>query len=105
VIGYGIAINNLSQNAISEADVQFGSFTYAGEPLKPGEGVVQPHGLRKYYPVPHAVPDTAKVMWRTSNGVFHVQQIEVRKHVPHGFTGYITFQIRDNTVSLFLEKG
>jgi hypothetical protein len=97
---YSVVIVNDTDATIREADVAFDGFHSGGGTLPPGIFSV-------YGGVTHRIPERALVRWRTSDGVLHEQEVEVRSLLPRDDKGEeVNFLIRqNNTVSVTFGRG
>jgi len=85
---YNVAVKNLTSTPLADAYVSFGEFRSLGRPLPPG-------GHARQGRVPFPIPERAAVTWRTSDGVSHTVEVDVKPIVPKNFTGDIFFDIHD----------
>lgn len=96
---YAVGIKNKTENMIYKAHVSYGEFQSVGGMI--GAGCDSVHHSPE---VP--IPEVAQVEWQTEDGVFHRQNVEVKKNMPRGFNvyWYLMFEITDGEVVLhFLE--
>ena len=94
---YAVGIRNRTENMIYKAHVSYDGFHSVGGVI--GAGCDSLH-LSPEVPI----PKVAQVEWQTENGVFHRQNVEVKKNMPRGFQGYLMFEIQDDKIVLFFEE-
>jgi hypothetical protein len=94
---YDVVLRNAGTNEINGATVRYGSFVSVGGVLPPG--------IEKAHLLPEVpIPPAATVQWRTSDGVLHQQEVEVKRLVPAKFRGEIYFVIdSSNRVTVVAE--
>ncbi|MGI6496883.1 MAG: hypothetical protein ACOX5G_12535 [Kiritimatiellia bacterium] len=94
---YAVGIRNKTGNIIYKTHVSYDGFQSVGGTLIAGGTSVH-----LFPEVP--IPKVAQVEWQTEDGVFHRQNVEVKKNMPRGFKGDLMFEITDGNVVLLFEE-